>query len=168
MPYDNLNKFLKDETVMDLYTKLSPRHRKIIDWTIREYASIEKDADKLMETDIYTIQTSIGEPIKFNSPISLSISRRHLDNLDALDFDFGLKFLCNKRYMPFFTDIDTALFKRQEPEVGDLCLVKFKVGGAHWLCFMEENGFFELDGSYLDDGEGIEIVGVLVNIETKE
>jgi hypothetical protein len=153
---------------MDLYTKLSPRHRKIVDWTIREYTDIEKNSDKLIETDVYTIQSSIGEPINFKTPINQKISRRHLDNLDVLDFDFGLRFLCNKRYMPFFTDIDTALFKHQEPEVGDLCLVKFKLGGAHWLCFMEENGFFELDGSYLDDGTGIEIIGVLVNNESNK
>lgn len=168
MPQNISNKPAEDESIIELYRNLSLRHRKIIDWTIQEYASIEKDANKLIETDIYIIQTPMGEPINFKNPITKKISRRNLDSLDRLDFDFGLEFLNNKRYMPFFTDIDIALFKYQEPEVGDLCLVKLKAMGTYWLCFMEENGFFELDGSYLGDEEEIEVVGVLVNNEVRE
>ena len=62
MSYTNIEKLARP-TIFDDYEKLSSRHKRIIDWTIREYASIERDADKLVETDIYTIQTSIGEPI---------------------------------------------------------------------------------------------------------
>ena len=41
--FDNLEKFLDDSSIKDLYDTLNPRHKKIVDWTIREYADIEKN-----------------------------------------------------------------------------------------------------------------------------
>ena len=48
-----------------------------------------------------------------------------------------------------------------------MCLLEFKIGGALWLGFAEENGFFSLDGDYLGDDEDLKILGTLVNIETR-
>ena len=167
--FDNLEKFLNDSSIKDLYDTLNPRHKKIVDWTIREYADIEEKANKLISTEVFTITSSKEEPISMQLAIERSINRRQLENLDALDFGFGLRFV-NEGYMPFFTENDTALFKRQgdDFDVGDMCLLEFKIGGALWLGFAEENGFFGLDGAYLGDDGDLKILGTLVNIETKE
>lgn len=167
--FDNLEKFLNDSSIKELYDSLNPRHKKIVDWTIREYADIEEKSNKLVSTEVFTITSSKEEPVSMQLAIERSINRRQLENLDALDFDFGLRFV-NEGYMPFFTENDTALFKRQgdDFDVGDMCLLEFKIGGALWLGFAEENGFFSLDGDYLGDDEDLKILGTLVNIESRE
>ena len=167
--FDNLEKFLDDSSIKDLYDTLNSRHKKIVNWTIKEYADIEEKSSKLVSTEVFTITSSKEEPVTMQLAIERSINRRQLENLDALDFDFGLRFV-NEGYMPFFTENDTALFKRQgnDFDTGDMCLLEFKVGGALWLGFAEENGFFSLDGDYLGDNEDLKILGTLVNIETRE
>ena len=102
------------------------------------------------------------------SPISYNVKRRRLENLNVIDFDFGLEFV-NDNYMPFFTSSDVALFKEptEDVEAGDMCLVKDKYLNNWYLAFKEMNGFFELDGSFLYEGDSINVVGVLVNIESK-
>jgi hypothetical protein len=45
--------------------------------------------------------------------------------------------------------------------------VKIKTLNDLFLVTKEENGYFELDGTYLDHGENLEVLGVLINIETK-
>jgi hypothetical protein len=166
--FENLEKFLNDSSIEDLYNTLNPRHKKIVDWTIKECADIEEKSNKLVPTEVFTIISSKEEPILMQLAIERSINRRRLENLDALDFDFGLRFV-NEGYMPFFTENDTALFKRQgdDFDAGDMCLLEFKIGGALWLGFAEENGFFSLDGDYLGDDEDLKILGTLVNIETR-
>lgn len=167
--FDNLEKFLSDSSIKDVYDSLNPRHKKIVDWTIREYADIEEKSSRLVSTEVFTITSSKDEPVTMQLAIERSINRRQLENLDALDFDFGLRFV-NEGYMPFFTENDTALFKQQgdDFDVGDMCLLEFKIGGALWLGFAEENGFFSLDGDYLGDDEDLKILGTLVNIESRE
>lgn len=167
--FDNLEKFLNDSSIKDLYDSLSPRHKKIVYWTIKGYADIEEKANKFVSTEVFTITSSMEEPISMQLAIERPINRRQLENLDALDFDFGLRFV-SEGYMPFFTENDTALFKRQgdDFDAGDMCLLEFKIGGALWLGFAEENGFFSLDGDYLGDDEDLKILGILVNIEARE
>jgi len=155
----------------ELIQKLNKRHRKIVEWTIREYLEIEAKSNEKISTEIHAVKNSKSEPIDFTKPQNYSVERRKLENLNAIDFDFGLYFYMNN-YMPFFTDQDVGLFRavkivEDEVETGDMCLVKAKVGGNHWLAFKEENGFFDLEGDFLDCGTGVEIVGVLVNIETR-
>ena len=163
-------KFDKDELQelrdCELIQKLNKRHRKIVEWQIRQYLEIESISNEEIPTEIFTVKGSKSEPIDFEKPQNYIVNRRKLENLNNLEFDFGLYFYL-ENYMPFFTDQDVGLFKAAEPEAGDMCLVKAKVAKAYWLAFKEENGFFDLDGDFLDDGEGVEIVGVLVNIETR-
>lgn len=167
--FDNLEKFLNDSSIKDLYDSLNPRHKKIVDWTIREYADIEEKSNKLVSTEVFTITSSKEEPVSMQLAIERSINRRRLENLDALDFDFGLRFV-SEGYMPFFTENDTALFKQRSNDfdIGDMCLLEFKIGGALWLGFAEENGFFSLDGDYLGNDEDLKILGTLVNIESRD
>ena len=89
----NLEEFLNDGSIKDLYDTLNPRHKKIVDWTIREYADIEEKSSKLVSTEVFTITSSKEEPITMQLAIERSINRRQLENLDALDFDFGLRFV---------------------------------------------------------------------------
>ena len=169
MSYENIEKLARP-AIFDDYEKLSPRHKRIIDWTIKEYLDIEEKINEKIPTEIWKIDTPMGEPIhKFNqSPITKNIIRRQLENLDAIEFDYGIEFT-DDTYMPFFTKSDIALFNTpaDEPEIGDMCLIKSKICSNWWLDFKEENGFFELNGSFLDDGDGILVVGILVNIESK-
>lgn len=169
MSYENIEKLVKPSILED-YEKLSPRHQRIVEWTIKEYLDIEKKSNELIPTEIWTVDTLLGEPIqKFvQSPVTRNVTRRRLDNLNATDFDYGVKF-GNDSYMPFFCEGDVALFVEllDEPDAGDMCLVKSRICNNWWLAFKEENGFFGLDGSFLDDGEGLIVVGVLVNIQAK-
>lgn len=169
--------FDKDELAelrdCELIQKLNKRHRKIVEWTIREYLEIEANSNEKIPVEIHTIKNSKSEPIDFTKPQNYSVARRKLENLNATDFDFGLYFYMNN-YMPFFTDQDVGLFKtikttddEDEVETGDMCLVKMKYVENYWLAFKEENGFFALDGDFLGNDKDIEIVGVLVNIETR-
>ena len=157
----------------ELIQKLNKRHRKIVEWTIREYLEIEAKSNEKISTEIHAVKNSKSEPIDFTKPQNYSVERRKLENLNAIDFDFGLYFYMNN-YMPFFTDQDVGLFKtikttddKDEVETGDMCLVKMKYVESYWLAFKEENGFFALDGDFLGDDKEMEIVGVLVNIETR-
>ena len=65
---------------------------------------------------------------------------------------------------------ETGLFKKlnnkEEIEDGDICLVKVKELKQTFLATKETTGFFELDNSFLGENKEIEIIGVLVNIET--
>lgn len=169
MSYTNIEKLGKPSILED-YDKLSPRHQRIVAWTIKEYLDIEEKSNERIPTEIWTVDTPMGEPIhKFvDSPITHNIMRRRLDNLNVIDFDYGIRF-SDDSYMPFFCEGDTALFCDfyDGPDTGDMCLVKSKICNNWWLAFKEENGFFELNGSFLDNGEGILVVGILVNIESK-
>lgn len=157
----------------ELIQKLNKRHRKIVEWTIREYLEIEAKSNEKIPVEIHAVKNSKFEPIDFTKPQNYLVVRRKLENLNATDFDFGLYFYMNN-YMPFFTDQDVGLFKtikttddEDEVETGDMCLVKMKYVESYWLAFKEENSFFALDGDFLGDDKDIEIVGVLVNIETR-
>ena len=169
MSYKNIEK-LGTPSILEDYEKLSPRHQRIVAWTIKEYLDIEEKTNERIPVEIWTVDTPMGEPIhKFvDSPITHDITRRRLDNLNVIDFDYGVRF-SDDSYMPFFGEGDTALFCElcDEPDAGDMCLVKSKICNNWWLAFKEENGFFELDGSFLDDGDGVLVVGVLVNICSK-
>lgn len=169
MSYENIEK-LAQPAIYDLYESLSPRHRRIIDWTIKEYADIEAKSDERISTEIWKMDAPMGRPITgfAQSPVIYNVKRRRLENLNIVDFDFGLEFI-NDNYMPFFTSNDIALFKEpiDDIEAGDMCLVKDKYLNNWYLAFKETNGFFELDGSFLDEGDAINVVGVLVNIESK-
>lgn len=169
MSYENIEKLAKPSILED-YEKLSPRHQRIVAWTIKEYLDIEEKSSERIPVEVWTVNTPMGEPIhKFvGSPVTHNIKRRQLENLNATDFDYGVKF-DNESYMPFFCEGDIALFVEplDEPDAGDMCLVKSRICNNWWLAFKEENGFFELDGSFLDDGNGVLAVGVLVNICSK-
>ena len=157
----------------ELIQKLNKRHRKIVEWTIREYLEIEAKSNEKIPVKVCIMEKLKSESFIFISQKDYMVSRRKLENLNVTDFDFGLYFY-KENYMPFFTDQDVGLFKtiktnddKDEVETGDMCLVKMKYIENYWLAFKEENGFFALDGDFLGDDKDIEIVGVLVNIETR-
>lgn len=169
MSYTNIEKLARP-AIFDDYEKLNPRHQRIVAWTIKEYLDIEEKSNERIPVEIWTVDTPMGEPIhKFvDGPITHNIMRRQLENLDVIEFDYGIEFT-DDTYMPFFTKSDIALFNTpaDDPEVGDMCLIKSKICSNWWLAFKEENGFFELSGSFLDDGDGVLVVGVLVNMCSK-
>lgn len=150
-----------------LIQRLNKRHRKIVEWQIKQYLDIKSISNEEFLIKAFTIKGSKSEPINFKEQHNHVVNRRRLENLNNLDFNFGLYFYM-ENYMPFFTDQDVGLFKTAaEPENGDMCLIKIKVLESYWLAFKEENGFFDLEGNFLDDGEKVEVIGVLVNIETR-
>ena len=163
----SISKDVVVEALREALAKAYRKHIEIPDCLVR--VDIEEKSSKLIPTEVFSITSSKEEPVTMQLAIERSINRRQLENLDALDFDFGLRFV-NEGYMPFFTENDTALFKRQgdDFDTGDMCLLEFKIGGARWLGFAEENGFFSLDGDYLGDDEDLKILGTLVNIESRE
>ena len=152
-----------------LFQRLNKRHRKIVEWQIKQYLGIELESDEEIPVEIFFVKGSRAEPIDFNAPQDYLVTRRQLENLNNIDFDFGLYFYM-ENYMPFFTNQDVGLFKvinEDEIATGDMCLVKMKVGGNYWLAFKEQNGFFDLDGDFLGENNEVVIVGTLINIETR-
>lgn len=151
-----------------IYQNILPRYQKVIEWIFEQYLELS-DNEKIRGIETYYIVPQENGSIKTESLIVTNINRRKLLNLDALDFDFGLKFTSNK-FQPFFGLYETGLFKKlnnkEEIEDGDICLVKVKELKQTFLATKEETGFFELDTSFLGENEEIEIIGVLVNIET--
>lgn len=161
-------KHLKELRQCELYQHILPRYQKNIEWMLREY--IKATEEENIKTKVYFVNTTKQGKIKLHSPLNEQINQRRLLNLNALDFDFGLQFMSDK-FMPFFGESEIALFNGSRPmselENGDICLVRTKISGDHYLVTKEETGFFELDCSYLDSGEGLVLVGTLVNIETR-
>lgn len=169
MSYTNIEKLARP-AIFDDYEKLNPRRQRIVAWTIKEYLDIEEKSSERIPVKVWTIDVPMGRPITnfVDSPNKFNIKRRGLENLDKIDFDFGLMFT-NDEYMPFFTKNDIALFNTpsENIESGDMCLLKDKYLNNWFIAFKEENGFFELDGSFLDKGDAVTVVGVLVNIYSK-
>lgn len=161
-------KHLKELRECELYQSILPRYQKSIEWILKEY--IKATEEENITTKIYFVTSKKTGGIKIHSPLDVGINRRRLLNLSALDFNFGLQ-LTSDEFMPFFGDSEIALFNSlcsmDELENGDVCLVRSKITGDHYLVTKEETGFFELDCSYLDSGEGLILIGTLVNIETR-
>lgn len=161
-------KHLKELRQCELYQSILPRYQKNIEWMLREY--IKATEEENITTKVYFVTPRKNDSIKIHSPLDVEVNQRRLLNLNALDFDFGLQFTSDK-FMPFFGESEIALFnglrEMDELENGDICLVRTKIAGDHYLVTKEETGFFELDCSYLDSGEGLILIGTLVNIETR-
>lgn len=147
-----------------LFKRLNERHRGIVEWTIRECLEIQELANEKIPTKVYLITTERDESFDLKTYVNYSINRRRLENLNVLDFDFGIIFY--KNFMPFFTDFDVALFKEDVPENGDMCIFRHKLTDTYWIGFKEELGYFDLEGRFLGDEVEYEVKGVLVNIET--
>lgn len=147
-----------------LFKRLSRRHREIIEWTIWKYLEIQKLASEEIPTKVYLITTERDKSLDLKTHVNYSINRRRLENLNVLDFDFGMIFY--KNFMPFFTDFDVALFKEDVPENGDICVFRHKLTDTYWIGFKEELGYFDLEGRFLGDEIEYEVKGILVNIET--
>lgn len=169
MSYENIEKLGKPSILED-YDKLSPRYQRIVEWTIKEYLDIEEKSNERIPVEVWTVDAPMGRPITgfTQSPVIYNIKRRGLENLDKIDFDFGLMFT-DDEYMPFFTKNDIALFNTpsEDIECGDMCLLKDKYLNNWFIAFKEESGFFELDGSFLDKGDAVTVIGILVNIYSK-
>lgn len=169
MSYENIEKLGKPSILED-YGKLSPRHQRIVAWTIKEYLEIEEKSNERISVEVWTVDAPMDRPITnlVNSPNIFNIKRRGLENLDKIDFDFGLLFT-DDGLMPFFAKNDIALFSEppEDIEDGDMCLLKDKYLNNWYIAFKEESGFFELDGAFLDKGDAVTVVGVLVNIYSK-
>ena len=164
-------KHLKELRDCKLYQSILPRYQKNIEWMLKEY--IKATEEDNITTKVYFVTALKNDSIKIHSPVDLEINRRRLLSLSALDFDFGLQFSSDK-FMPFFGDLEIALFKNlpngfdmNDIENGDICLVKSKISDEVWLTTKEETGFFELDCSYLDSGEGLIVLATMINIETR-
>ena len=160
-------KHLKELRQCELYQRILPRYQKNIEWMLREY--IKATEEENIESKIYFVTPMKNGTIKLHSPITDNINQRRLLNLNALGFDFGLQFTSDA-FMPFFGEGEIALFSgsrsMDELESGDICLVRTTFGD-HYLTTKEETGFFELDCTYLDDGKNLNLIGTLVNIETR-
>ena len=160
-------KHMKELHNCTLYQSILPRYQKNIEWMLKEY--IKATEEENLQTKVYFVTPMKNGTIKLHSSITDTISQRRLLNLNALDFDFGLRFTSDV-FMPFFGDSETALFDdscdMNELENGDICLVR-TIFGDHYLATKEETGFFELDCSYLDNGAELVLIGKLVNIETR-
>ena len=160
-------KHLKELRQCELYQNILPRYQKNIEWMLREY--IKATEEENIKTKVYFVTAMKNGTIKLHSPITDDVNQRRLLNLNALDFDFGLHFTSDT-FMPFFGDSEIALFSGSrsidELDNGDICLVRTTFGD-HYLTTKEETGFFELDCSYLDDGKNLNLIGTLVNIETR-
>lgn len=158
------NEELEELRDCELFKRLSKRHKGIIEWTIQEYLEIQKLASDEIPTKVYQITTEKDSSFDLKLYINYSVNRRRLENLNVLDFDFGLSFY--KNFMPFFNDFDVALFKEDVPENGDMCVFRHKLTNTCWIGFKEELGYFDLEGRFLGDEVEYEVKGVLVNIET--
>lgn len=162
------DKHLKELRQCEMYQSILPRYQKVVEWLLKEY--IEVTEKENIKTEVYFVTKKDNGSIKMHSPLEVDINQRRLLNLNALDFDFGLNFTSDC-FMPFFGENEIALFSSwnnvEENDFGDICLVKFKTLNELFLVTKEENGYFELDGTYLDHGENLEVLGVLINIETK-
>ena len=160
-------KHLKELRQCELYQHILPRYQKNIEWMLREY--IKATEEENLQTRVFFVTPLKNGAIKMHSSIIDDINQRRLLNLNALDFDFGLHFTSDT-FMPFFGESEIALFNGsrsiEELENGDICLVRTTFGD-HYLVTKEETGFFELDCSYLDDGKNLNLIGTLINIETR-
>lgn len=160
-------KHMKELRSCELYQSILPRYQKNIEWMLKE--SIKATEEENIETKVYFVTPIKNGSIKLHSPIMDSINQRRLLNLNALNFDFGLH-LTSDAFMPFFGNSEIALFSgsrtMDELENGDICLVRTTFGD-HYLTTKEETGFFKLDCSYLDDGKNLNLIGTLINIETR-
>ena len=151
-----------------LYKELLPRNQKIVDWVIREY--LESSLKESIPVQIYSVVNQDCGTIKICKLHYDEVNQRNLLDLNALDFNIGLKF-DNNHFMPFFGKDDIALFNVMYPideiENSDICLVKLKSEKKFFLATKEETGYFKLDSGFLGTDEEIEILGVLINVETK-
>ena len=134
-------KHLKELRQCELYQNILPRYQKNIEWMLKEY--IKATEEDNITTKVYFVTILKNDSIEIHSPLDVEVNRRRLLNLSALDFDLN--------------DIEN----------GDICLVKSKVSDEIWLATKEETGFFELDCSYLDSGEGLVVLATMINIETR-
>lgn len=158
------NTELEELRECQLFKRLNKRHREIIEWTIREYLEIQQLAGGEIPTKVYLITTEKDKSFNLKTYINYSVNQRQLENLNVLDFDFGLIFY--KNFMPFFTDFDVALFREDTPENGDICVFRHKLTNTYQVGFKEELGYFDLEGRFLGDEIEYEVKGILVNIET--
>lgn len=160
-------KHMKELRSCELYQSILPRYQKSIEWMLKEY--IKATEEENIETKVYFVNTTKSGSLRLHSPLKEKINRRRLLNLGELGFDFGLHF-SNDEFMPFFGESEVALFDgmvtKEDLENGDICLVKNYYGDIY-LVTKEETGFFELDCTFLDDQEKLNLIGRLVNIETK-
>ena len=76
----------------ELFKRLSKRHRGIVEWTIREYLEIQELANEKIPIKVYLITTEKDESLDLKTYVNYSINRRRLENLNVLDFDFGIIF----------------------------------------------------------------------------
>lgn len=161
-------KHLKELRNCELYQHMLPRYQKSVEWIIKQY--IEMTEKESIKTTTYFVTKQENGAIKIHSPLEVNIMQRQLLNLNDLDFNFGLQFTSDC-FMPFFGEGETALFSSSrdvdEIENGDICLIKLKLMETYYLATKEETGFFELDCSYLGAEEEVEVLGKLVNIETR-
>ena len=161
-------KHLKELHECELYQRILPRYQKNIEWMLREY--IKATEEENISTKVHFVTPLKDGVIKLHSVMYEDINQRRLLNLNVLDFDFGLYFTSDK-FMPFFGKNEIGLFKAasymEELENGDICLVMDKIDDKIWLATKEETGFFELDYTYLNEGDGLVLLGKLVNIETR-
>ena len=161
-------KHLKELRNCELYQHMLPRYQKSVEWIIKRY--IELTEEENIETTSYFVTKQENGAIKLHSPLKVNIIQRRLLNLNDLGFDFGLQFTSD-HFMPFFGEGETALFSSSrdvdEIENGDICLIKLKLMETYYLATKEETGFFDLDCSYLGLEEEVEVLGKLVNIETR-
>ena len=74
MSYTNIEELARP-AIYDLYESLSPRHKRIIDWTIKEYADIESKSDEQIPTEIWKVDAPMDRPITqfIQSPISYNV-----------------------------------------------------------------------------------------------
>ena len=161
-------KHMKELHSCTLYQNILPRYQKNIEWMLKEY--IRATEEENLQVEVHFVTPMENGTIKLHSPMQDNINQRQLLNLNALNFNFGLRFVSD-RFMPFFGENEIALFEDtrcvNDLENGDICLVADKVFGHFWLATKEETGFFKLDCSYLDDSKGLLLLGKLVNIETR-
>lgn len=161
-------KHLKELHECELYQRILPRYQKNIEWMLKEY--IKATEEENISTKVHFVTPLKDGVIKLHSAMYEDINQRRLLNLNETSFDFGLYFVSDK-FMPFFGKNEVGLFKAtsymEELENGDICLVMDKIEDKIWLATKEETGFFELDCTYLDDGNGLVLLGKLVNIETR-
>lgn len=152
----------------ELYQKMLPRYQKNLEWLIGEYINLSEQEN--IKTKTWFITKQKDGSIKIHSPFENEINRRRLLNLGVVDFDFGL-WPTSDCFMPFFGASEIALFSNSRPideiDNGEVCLIKHKVSDKYFLVTKEETGFFELNCNYLGTYEEVEIVGILINVETK-
>ena len=151
-----------------IYKNLKPKYQKIMDWCFEQYTDLTNNEDYI-ETTVFFIDTNKDGSISLTDSGRQKINRRQLQNLDALNFEFGIDFMTNK-FMPFFSASDIALFSNPRPvneiDDGDICLVRLKGLDSLYLATKEEVGFFELSCEYLGEHDSVAVIGILENVET--